>query len=405
MEKLINLLTFDKETSTYQKGNAYSRRNVCCLTGLLSVVDGVETEYKDLNWLEDPHPVLVREMQERIDWADLIIGFNIKFDLTWARRMGINFQGKRIYDVQLAEFILSNQTMAYPSLNGCAEKYGLGQKLDVVKTEYWEKGIDTPDIPYYILSEYCAGDVRLTYACYLYQEELFKSQRAKRKLLSLQFQDLLVLQEMEWNGLKYNETKSIELGDELAVELDQICKRLDDYFPDVPINWGSGDHTSACLYGGLIRFEHQEPVGVYKTGIRAGEVKMGWKEKLFLLPRLVEPLSRSESEVTKKLSDDEVKLKKGFRVYSTNEATLLSLSAKSKAKSVITDILRRSELEKLRGTYYHGLPAMAREMDWPENELHGQYNQVVARTGRLSSNAPNLQNFPPQVDALIYSRY
>lgn len=376
------------------------------MTGLLRVDTSTGEElYTELNWLETPHPVLRRQMQQMFDWADLIIGFNIKFDLTWARRSGVNFEGKRIYDVQLTEFVLSNQTETYPSLNGCAAKYGLGEKLDIVKTEYWEKGIDTPDIPHYILSEYCEGDVKLTYACFIYQQELLKSQPLKRKLLNLQFQDLLVLQEMEWNGLKYDETKSIELGNEVAEKLNEINSRLNSYFPDIPINWGSGDHTSACLYGGRIRIDYQEPNGVYKTGIKVGQVKMVWKEKFFNLPRLVEPLPKTESVITSKLDDDSVKLKKGFRVYSTNEATLLSLNVKGKAASVIQDILLRSKLEKLRGTYYHGLPAMAREMDWPDDELHGQYHQVVARTGRLSSSQPNQQNTPPEVDALIYSKY
>lgn len=386
------------------KGNPYSRRNVCCLTGYLKV-DGAQHWYTELNWLQDPHPVLLADLQEAFDWADLIIGFNIKFDLTWARRMGVKFDNNKIYDVQLAQFVISNQTMAYPSLNGTAEFYELGTKLDVVKTEYWDKGIDTPDIPHYILSDYCEWDVRLTYACYLAQQEVLDLQPKKRKLLSLQFQDLLVLQEMEWNGLKYDEKESMRLGDEVALELDEVCGRLTSYFPNVPINWGSGDHTSACLYGGLIRYEYQEPIGTYKTGVRAGEVKLGWKERLFELPRLVEPLPRSESVVTSKLSDEEVLTKKGFRVFSTNEATLLSLNTRGKGADIVKDILRRSELEKLRGTYYHGLPAMGREMDWPDDELHGQYNQVVARTGRLSSSQPNQQNMPPEVDALIYSRY
>jgi DNA polymerase I-like protein with 3'-5' exonuclease and polymerase domains len=37
--------------------------------------------------------------------------------------------------------------------------------------------------------------------------------------------------------------------------------------------------------------------------------------------------------------------------------------------------------------------------------LHGQYNQVVARTGRLSSSQPNLQNQPAEVDQYIISHY
>jgi DNA polymerase-1 len=55
--------------------------------------------------------------------------------------------------------------------------------------------------------------------------------------------------------------------------------------------------------------------------------------------------------------------------------------------------LELSKLEKRNGTYYKGLVKLREEMHWPENKLHGQFNQCVAATGRLSSSKPNLQNF------------
>ena len=50
------------------------------------------------------------------------------------------------------------------------------------------------------------------------------------------------------------------------------------------------------------------------------------------------------------------------------------------------------------------LPQLLEKMEWGEY-LHGQYNQCVAATGRLSSSAPNMQNFSGDVDQLPMSRY
>ena len=67
-------------------------------------------------------------------------------------------------------------------------------------------------------------------------------------------------------------------------------------------------------------------------------------------------------------------------------------------------LLIRAELAKLVDTYYGKLPELLEKMEWGEF-LHGQYNQCVAATGRLSSSAPNMQNFSGDVDRLLVSRY
>ena len=65
--------------------------------------------------------------------------------------------------------MLNSQNNPYPSLNEALEKYGLLLKLDVVKTEYWDKNIDTDQIPVSILQEYLEYDLTGT-------EEVFKRQ-------------------------------------------------------------------------------------------------------------------------------------------------------------------------------------------------------------------------------------
>ena len=53
------------------------------------------------------------------------------------------------------------------------------------------------------------------------------------------------------------------------------------------------------------------------------------------------------------------------------------------------------EISKLKGTYVDALPlAIA-----ADGRIHTRYDQAVAATGRLSSNAPNLQNIPVRTEA------
>ncbi len=73
--------------------------------------------------------------------------------------------------------------------------------------------------------------------------------------------------------------------------------------------------------------------------------------------------------------------------YSTNAATLETL----RGEHVIVELLLSyREVEKLRSTYGEGLLAEVGEGD----RIRATFNQTVTRTGRLSSDAPNLHNIP-----------
>ena len=78
--------------------------------------------------------------------------------------------------------------------------------------------------------------------------------------------------------------------------------------------------------------------------------------------------------------------------YSTDAATLEKL--RGEWPEFIEPLLRFREVEKLRSTYGEGLLAEVAD----DSRIHATFNQTVARTGRLSSDRPNLHNIPVRTD-------
>jgi len=78
------------------------------------------------------------------------------------------------------------------------------------------------------------------------------------------------------------------------------------------------------------------------------------------------------------------KIKTGF---STDAASLEKLRG---LHPVIEPLLRYREIEKLRSTYGESLLGEVAA----DGRIHASFNQTVARTGRLSSDRPNLHNIP-----------
>lgn len=218
------------------------------------------------------------------------------------------------------------------------------------------------------------------------------------KLFRIACADLLVLQEMEWNGMLFNRKDAETYADELQTKIDALIRDWTSTINKDVVSIASGKHVSALLYGGTILEEFRIPVGYYKTGARKGEVKMGRKDIEHVFPQIVKPLKGSET----------VRGKKGDGActeWSVSEDTLKQLKATGTAKKLITIILEYRKMEKLRGTYLVGYPKLIDEHGWEGNMLHGNFNQAVAVTGRLSSSAPNLQNMDKETKQFIISRY
>ncbi len=78
------------------------------------------------------------------------------------------------------------------------------------------------------------------------------------------------------------------------------------------------------------------------------------------------------------------KIKSG---YSTDAASLEAIEDEHR---IVALILRYREVDKLRGTY--GAPLI--DAVQADGRIHATFHQMVARTGRLSSDGPNLHNIP-----------
>ncbi|MGI9119974.1 MAG: DNA polymerase I [Acidimicrobiales bacterium] len=77
--------------------------------------------------------------------------------------------------------------------------------------------------------------------------------------------------------------------------------------------------------------------------------------------------------------------------FSTDAASLEKLRGQH---TIIELLLRYREVEKLRSTYGEGLVAEVAD----DGRIHATFHQTVARTGRLSSDHPNLHNIPVRTD-------
>ena len=331
------ILFVDTEVTTWNNGNPFDERNFLVTIGYQTDVgrSGILFNGKQ-----------GEDFTKLLNNAELVVFFHAKFDLHWLRKAGYQLPD-RVWCGQVAEFTLNRQSPRYPSLDGTAASYGLPKKLDVVKSEYWDRGINTHEIPKSVLAEYCLHDVEITKQLYYKQQQRVTPQN--KTLLSVQMQDLLVLQDIEWNGLCFNPEVVKEKAQKLAQQLTEVQSKLD-LFHSVPcFNWASPNHVSALLYGGGIVEEQRVPIGVYKTGAKVGQPRFQVNKVTHTLPRMYNPPKGTE-------------LAKGG-VWSTDEDTLMKI--KGGNPELIGGILKAKELAKLQSTYVEGLLTKHMEMHWP----------------------------------------
>ena len=385
-------LVFDCEATGSQTNYAhpYDHRNRMCNIGFYNL-DTKQTTIIKVEYDEEPYGKSLTEIQELLSQTVQLVGFNLKFDCAWLDRYGLVLSDTtKLFDCQLAYFILTSQKNSYPSLNEVAESFSLDKKLDVVKEEYWDKKLDTDQVPYDVLSEYLAQDLLVTAQVYEKLQEVIPD--SMKPLVRMSMLDLAVLKDTERNGLLLNVDKSLRKGDEIVKKISDIDSWLRRIFN---VNWfnpNSGDHLSVFLYGGTLELDDKETYTfIYKDGRTAEKIRS--IKVPYISKGMFKPLEGT------KLA------KEGF--YATNEPTLTAIAktAKGEYKTILDTILRRSKLEKLRGTYYHGLPAKLEEMGWVDNIIHTNFNQCVAQSGRLSSTKPNVQNIADEVKEVFISRF
>jgi DNA polymerase-1 len=103
------------------------------------------------------------------------------------------------------------------------------------------------------------------------------------------------------------------------------------------------------------------------------------------------PFNINSTQQLQKVLFEELKLSTKSKTktgYSTDASVLESLKTEH---DIIPLLLDYRQFTKLKSTYVDALPKMISPID---ERLHGEFNQTVTSTGRLSSSNPNLQNIP-----------
>jgi hypothetical protein len=200
-----------------------------------------------------------------LDGVDMLVCHNAMYEISWfLSRYRAEFEkfckrGGRVLCTQQAQYILSNFTDTYPSLDETAPLYGGTHKIDAVK-ELWKQGFRTSQIDPKLLLEYLTGpegDVENTAHC-LYGQMPLLVQRGQWRLFLERCEALLAFAYCEFAGLHVDmevaERNLAEQEAELAtlkVEAEKLLPELPEHFE---FNWGSDYHMSALLFGGPIKY-------------------------------------------------------------------------------------------------------------------------------------------------------
>lgn len=265
------------------------------------------------------------------------IGHNLKYDINVLKKYNIQVCGP-LFDTMVAHYLLHPDNNRR-SMDVLAENELNYQPVSITEL-IGKKGKDQKsmrDVEVAIAAEYACEDTDIT----LQLKEYFEPELKKGKEMEI-FRDvemplITVLASMEEQGINLDVSLLKSFSEKLAIEIAEIEARI---------------------------YEEAGMKFLISSPKQVGEV---------LFDHL-------------KVTDKAKKTKTGQ--YATGEDVLQKLRDKH---PVVDLLLQYREVVKLKNTYVDPLPELVNSKT---HHLHTSYNQVVAATGRLSSDKPNLQNIP-----------
>lgn len=400
-------------------------------------------EYYFLNHSEHVSKGGAARIQEILHETTLLVGHNIKFDLTWLLESGFKYNG-RIYDTMIGEYVLLRGIKNTLSLDGICKKRKIGMKDDKIK-EFTDRGVSFENIPANIVEEYGRQDVRITRSLFDAQMADFRMDKNKGLLKTVKMMNefTVVLTDMERNGINVD---LIALADvekqyraEYAYLRGEIEKTIYSKMGDTKINPNSTEQLSWLIYSKKVK-DKERWKSLFNIGIDKTTKKQKRRPKLSLsqITKLVnentEAIHKTSSSqctgclgkgVIKKIKKDGSPYKNyskcsdcdgegviysslgkiaGFNQkpksvydiaeggFKTDRVTLAKMSAKSSGelKEFIDNIMRYNAIDTYLSTFVNGLKEHTNE----DGLLHPKFMQAVTATGRLSSRDPNFQNQP-----------
>ncbi|MEM8998840.1 MAG: DNA polymerase I [Bacteroidota bacterium] len=264
------------------------------------------------------------------------IGQNLKYDIKVMQNYGIEVKGK-LFDTMLAHYLI-NPDMRH-NMDVLAETY-LNYTPVSITALIGKKGknqLSMRQVPIEKQTEYAVEDADITLQlAHHFRPELIAA-KTERLFQDIEVPLLLVLADMEREGINLDELFLNDLSKELDKDISTLKAKIYEQAGE-QFNIASPKQLGDILFGRL------------------------------------------------KLVDKPKKTKTGQ--YSTSEEVLSYLA---KDHEIIQNVLDYRGLTKLKSTYVDALP---NEVQQHSGRVHTDYMQTVAATGRLSSNNPNLQNIP-----------
>lgn len=264
------------------------------------------------------------------------IGQNLKYDILALKKYDVDVKGP-FFDTMIAHYILEPNVRKH-GMDYLSEVY-LNYKPISIETLIGPKGKNQGnmrDVPQKDICEYACEDADITLRLKRVFEPLLKAAHQHELFSAIECPLIGVLADMEAKGIKLDSDSLLKLSETLRTD---ILLKEKEIYSDA----GAEFNIASPKQVGDILFEHL------------------------------------------KIDDKPKKTKTGQ--YQTNEDTLNKLVHKH---DIVGKILDYRELVKLKNTYVDPLPNLVHE----DGRIHTTYNQVIAATGRLSSESPNLQNIP-----------
>lgn len=269
------------------------------------------------------------------------VGQNFKYDALVFHAHGIEVPPPA-FDTMVASFTVAGADRRH-SLDHLAMHYFDLKKIptsELIGTG--KKQITMAEVMVEQVAEYACEDADVTYRLYEVLEQEVRDGGFETLYYDLELPLVPVLQNMERRGIRLDTDALVQLGTELAADMEsaQADVRRIAGIPDLNLN--SPKALGAVLFEDL---EIQKEAGVK----RPKRTKTGW---------------------------------------ATDHATLTQNYADVE---IVQRLLEFREVSKLRSTYVESLPKYVNERT---GRVHCHFSQVTAATGRLASSDPNLQNIP-----------
>jgi DNA polymerase-1 len=267
------------------------------------------------------------------------LGHNLKYDYQVLKSIGIHMKGVW-FDTMIAGYLVDPGKRRY-SLDTMAESW-CGVKTTTIESLIGKKGKDQrsfAQVPVDRATRYACEDVIVPI---LLQEKLaarMQQQQVQELFHTIEMPLVPVLAEMEYYGILLDTTMLNTLAEEYTRHLERLSERIYE-MAGQRFNINSPKQLSEILF-------------------------------------------------------DRLNLPKSKRTKTGRSTDVRALEQLKDVHPIAEKLIEYREVQKLLSTYIEALPRQVLAVD---KRLHTSFNQTIAATGRLSSNAPNLQNIPVRTE-------